>query len=643
MNNSYITTTETTALIFNLLMLVLIISTKPKRTILYKINLLCIISSTLLLVTEHVLEFAMQVNPLNHLLLIDLVIAVTVAMYLFTLACLVVFVNRLSDRPIFITKYHHALFILVLLVWAIGAYYMSIAGWMYTIVDGKLYLYMFIPYIVLPGLIAGLGAGINAIVNRKHIPRPIFNYLLVFTPLDLTALFLQFMYHKNFFMALTHVLPCFLFYVVFHASGYDAYTGAMSRSSFETAGIALDRKKRPFTVIYVYLTKFENVDLGFDTEYTNRIQAAYRETCRKLEALDRRINVYRLNATTFASIISEKDSDKKEKLIEDFVEIIRGESKAAHMKNSYKINIYEKTSFTDTTNMVISFAKFLYNKSMSIPGDLYYATNIDYEEYVSRYRVEQLLYSIRNSNDLDSENIQVLIQPIYSVKDQCFKTGESLMRLLMDGKMVYPDVFIPIAERTGTIHFLTLIMINKVCKIANEISEKFDFDAITINCSSTEVANENFCDEVLNLIEMSNTPKSKIRLELTESAIFEDYGKAMDNIMNLNKAGILFYLDDFGTGYSNFERITSCPFHTIKFDKSILKSSIENEMVAEVIATMIDSFKKRGYRVLIEGVETKDNLEFCIKQGYEYVQGYYFSKPTSVTGLEEILISQGRG
>lgn len=641
MNSSYITSTETCALLVDALVLVLIISTKPKRTFLFKINVLCVLSSMALLIAEHILEVLLRFNPFNHLWLINLFIPVTVATYLFTLACLVIFVNRLSDKPIFVSKVHYAIYVFIFAVWTIGAYYMSVAGWMYRVVDGYIQFYMLIPYMILPGLIAGLGSGINAVINKQHIPRPIFNYIIIFAPLDLTALLLQYIYHKNFFMALTHVFPCLLFYAIFHASGYDAYTGVMGRSSFETAGRMFDKRKKPFTVVYVYLTKFENVDLGFDPEYTDRVQAAYRETCRKVEALDHRINVYRLSATTFASIIPERNPQKKEKLIKDFVEILRFESSLAHVHDYFKVNIYDKTSYTDTTNMVISFAKFLYNKSLGIPGDVYYATPEDYETYVRMYRVEQLLYSIRNSNDLDNENVQVMIQPIYSVKDQCFKTGESLMRLMMDGKMVFPDIFIPIAERTGTIHSLTLIMINKVCKIASELNQKYDFDAITINCSSTEVANESFCNEVLNILERTNTPKNLIRLELTESAIFEDYGKAMNNITALNKAGILFYLDDFGTGYSNFERITSCPFHTIKFDKSILKSSIENEMVAEVIATMIESFKKRGYRVLIEGVETKDNLEFCINQGYEYIQGYYFSKPTSVTGLEEILTSRG--
>jgi len=185
-------------------------------------------------------------------------------------------------------------------------------------------------------------------------------------------------------------------------------------------------------------------------------------------------------------------------------------------------------------------------------------------------------------------------------------------------------------------------MINKVCKIINELTEKFDIDAITINVSSNEVASDTFCNEVLTLIENTGTPKDKIRLELTESAIIGNYDKALANIKHLNENGIVFYLDDFGTGYSNFDRISKCPFHTIKFDKSILHSSMDNTMVAEVMRTVIESFKKRGYRVLIEGVETKENLDFCIKQGYQYIQGYYFSKPTSVEGLEEILIENSQ-
>lgn len=637
MFSAYVNLSENICLLFDLLLLIFFVFSKPKLTPLFKINVCCVISSILLLIIEFVLGFLLQTNPENHFGLINICMAIAVFLYLNMLCFLVAFINRLSARPTANSHIFHGIYFTLFVIWSVGAFHMAKHGWMYYMLDGKVHLYMFIPYMILPGMIAAAGAGINAIVKRKHIPRPIFNYIMLFFPLDMIALSVQYVYHYEFYLASTHVIPCVIFYVLFHASIYDAETGVMGHSSFATAAKLIDKRKKPSTIVYVYLTKLQNVDLGLNPEYTKKIQNVYRETCRMVESLDRRLNVYRLSDALFATIIPAEDENKKIELLQKFVELIKKQSALAHVKDSYKINIYDKTVFTGTDAMMPSFARYLFEKSMNYPGEVYYGTQKDIEQYLYQYRVEQLLYQIRNSGDLDNDSVQVLIQPIYSIEEGKFRTGESLMRLTMDGKMVFPDVFIPIAERTGTIHSLTLIMINKVCKIVNDLGDRFDFEAVTVNCSSNEVADERFCSEVLSLIEKNGTNKSRIRIELTESAIFGDYEKAMANIMHLNENGILFYLDDFGTGYSNFDRISQCPFHTIKFDKSILHSSLDNEFVAEVMHTMIESFKKRGYRVLVEGVETKENLDFCVKQGYQYIQGYYFSKPTSVSGLEEIL------
>ena len=89
----------------------------------------------------------------------------------------------------------------------------------------------------------------------------------------------------------------------------------------------------------------------------------------------------------------------------------------------------------------------------------------------------------------------------------------------------------------------------------------------TINCSSSELSNRNLFDELMAIINSNNIMPEHIRLELTESAMFDDFNMVIHNMEKLNESGIKFYLDDFGTGYSNLERIIGCPFNTIKFDK----------------------------------------------------------------------------
>ncbi len=105
----------------------------------------------------------------------------------------------------------------------------------------------------------------------------------------------------------------------------------------------------------------------------------------------------------------------------------------------------------------------------------------------------------------------------------------------------------------------------------------------------------------MNIINTNGIKPQHIRLELTESAIFDDFNMVINNMEKFNKSGIKFYLDDFGTGYSNLERIIGCPFYTIKFDKSLLYKSIDNSAVSDIVSHLTSVFKKQGFVLLIEG------------------------------------------
>ena len=124
-------------------------------------------------------------------------------------------------------------------------------------------------------------------------------------------------------------------------------------------------------------------------------------------------------------------------------------------------------------------------------------------------------------------------------------------------------------------------------------------------------------------------------MELTESAIFDDFNIVLNNMEKLNKSGIKFYLDDFGTGYSNFERIIGCPFYTIKFDKSLLYKSIDNSAVSDIISHLTSVFKKQGFVLLVEGVENDEQANYSIEQGFDYIQGYKYAKPQPVIDLKD--------
>ena len=173
-------------------------------------------------------------------------------------------------------------------------------------------------------------------------------------------------------------------------------------------------------------------------------------------------------------------------------------------------------------------------------------------------------------------------------------------------------------------------MLNKVCRAIKELEEAYDFDAITINCSSSEFSDVNLHRELIGIIESNGVDKSKIRLELTESAMSEDFENVTQNMSKLTQAGVQFYLDDFGTGYSNLDRIISCPFNTVKFDKSLLYKSLDSENTNSLITYMIDIFKQLGFVVLVEGVENEEQNQYSIDSGFDYIQGFKYAKPAPV-------------
>ena len=177
-------------------------------------------------------------------------------------------------------------------------------------------------------------------------------------------------------------------------------------------------------------------------------------------------------------------------------------------------------------------------------------------------------------------------------------------------------------------------MINKVCKAIEQLSEFYDFDAISVNISSKELSNPTMYQDFLDIIEKYDIDMGKIRMEITETAMFENYDMAQRNMEILDKEGIQLYLDDFGTGYSSLERVINCPVKTIKFDKTLLYKSLDDNRMDDILTYMIEVFKKNGFVTLVEGVEDESQQQFSVDKGFDYIQGYHFAKPEPIEELK---------
>lgn len=229
---------------------------------------------------------------------------------------------------------------------------------------------------------------------------------------------------------------------------------------------------------------------------------------------------------------------------------------------------------------------------------------------------------------LDHGNLRVYYQPIYSVNEKRFTSAEALLRLIDEEHgFVPPDLFIPVAEKNGTIHKIGAFVLDEVCRfIASDRYKELGLDYIEINLSAAQCIRSDLAEQILKTIRRHNVDVSQINLEITETAANYNMSMLMENMRKLTEAGVSFSLDDFGTGYSNMERVASLPLKIVKLDRTFVNSQHKPKMCI-FLENFIKMFKRMDMEIVVEGIETDQMLRRFSDLKCDFIQGYYFSKP----------------
>ncbi len=230
---------------------------------------------------------------------------------------------------------------------------------------------------------------------------------------------------------------------------------------------------------------------------------------------------------------------------------------------------------------------------------------------------------------LDNGYFEVYYQPIYTPETGKFSSCEALLRL-RDPQLgfISPAVFMPIAERNGTILAIDRFVLSSVCDmISNSKARENGLEYVEINLSVVDCIQTNLADNVLKTLGKYNVKPSEINLEITETSEEGINAVMEENVNKLLKAGIEFSMDDFGTGYSNIARVASMPVKIFKLDKSIVQSAFDSEVGYMVMYNMVKIVKSLGKEIVAEGVETGEQARQIIKLGCDHIQGFFYARP----------------
>ena len=204
--------------------------------------------------------------------------------------------------------------------------------------------------------------------------------------------------------------------------------------------------------------------------------------------------------------------------------------------------------------------------------------------------------------------------------------------------LISPVEFIPVAEECGLIMPIGYWVIHRACQDLL----KFDGDGskgldVAINLSFRQLQDNMFVDTATRIIEQSGVDASRLEFELTETAIMSNYQQTYEGMMALSKLGVTFSLDDFGTGFSSFAHIQRLPISCLKVDRSFIRNVVKDNDDAVIVKAMINLAHSLRLKLVAEGVETLDQVQFLWQNHCDQVQGFYFSPAVSAQDFSVIL------
>lgn len=231
---------------------------------------------------------------------------------------------------------------------------------------------------------------------------------------------------------------------------------------------------------------------------------------------------------------------------------------------------------------------------------------------------------------IEDENFEVFYQPKVDATTNSIVGCEALVRWkLPNGRYVSPADFISLAEETGLIVGIDRIVLQTVCKNLNEFSALFATPPpVAINISARSIAQENFVEDFLATVDGYKVAHERIGVEITETVLMTDLEVSINSISRLDKQGFRIFLDDFGTGYSSLSYLHSMPISCLKIDKKFVDEIFSQQNKSDkIVTTIINLASSLDVDVIAEGVETKEQLAFLVKNKCTIIQGYLYSRP----------------
>lgn len=237
-------------------------------------------------------------------------------------------------------------------------------------------------------------------------------------------------------------------------------------------------------------------------------------------------------------------------------------------------------------------------------------------------------------------NFRMFLQPKVNIHTNKTVGAEALIRLYHPEKgFISPAMFIPVLEQQNEVHLIDLFILGRAFqfqKAARDAGK--EIVPISVNFSKNTLMYPKLMDFIAEQCELYGAPEKTIRIEITETISNMDHMEVNNIARELHKLGFSISMDDFGTQYSNMAVLTQFDFDTVKIDRSMILNIVNDEKNKLILKHTVAMLKDLGMEIVIEGVETEEQVVVLGELGCEIVQGYFFGRPEAEEKFYELFM-----
>ncbi len=429
-------------------------------------------------------------------------------------------------------------------------------------------------------------------------------------------------------------------------ANFDVLTGLANRSHFHTRlEKATARSRQHDENLAVMLLDLDHFKLINDQFGHSAGDDVFKTVAKRISQCTRNSDLAaRLGGDEFALILQDFGSTRNlsniaKLLIEQIAQPIDSEGRQLDIRASVGIAIHDGSETTS-------------GDLMKWADTALYAAKADGRNTFRFFRPEMLLEAeatqriqVALQNAISRDELSMNYQPIVSLKnpDEIVRFEALLRWNLRHEDPISPDLFIPIAEETGKIIEIGGWVAKDVVRQIREWHNKNGFFShVAINVSAKQLSTDKLRKQMLKLLSDMEIPPKAIELELTETSVMKHPEAVIEELVAFHDLGFQITIDDFGTGHSSLDYLKRLPIDGLKIDKSFISGIGREGPDQDIIRVIVAIAKTMKLKVVAEGIETDEQLQFLRDLGVHYGQGYLFSAPLDRYEVAKRLASQDR-